>query len=129
VYLIFNAFFYRDIHNVSNKRPRSRKLKNGNRNPNVKRPHSFDINDIIENKSENNCSYNLFINPIRIAFGLITILLIMLCILSGLFYGVDLFVQSSCRLVHYDQSFLISFAAGKKKKKKKTKENVLLYSK
>jgi hypothetical protein len=125
MYLIFNGCFYRDVHNVSTKKHRSRKLKNSNRNPNSKRSDSFVINDIIEN----NCSYNLFINPIRIAFGLITILLIMLCILSGLFYGADLFVQSSCRLVHYDQSFLISFAAGKKKKKKKTKENVLLYSK
>jgi hypothetical protein len=87
--IMFNVSF-RHIHDPSPKKSRSRKL----------------------NKFEDHCSYRLFLNPIRIAFGFVTILLIILCILSGLLYGLDLFLQSSCRLVHYDQSFLISFATG-----------------
>ena len=41
-----------------------------------------------------------------------TILLIILYVLTGLLYGVDLFWQSSCDLVHYDQSFLVSLLTG-----------------
>jgi len=68
-----------------------------------------------KSRSTNNYSYHLYLNPIRIAFGFISLLLIVLCVLSGLFYGVDLFLQSSCHLVHYDQSFLVSFATGNEK--------------
>lgn len=105
---------FRDVDNPPRKKGRSRRMTSSNRKSNNKRCYIFPIRDLIVNKSER-CSYNLFLNPIRIGFGFITILLIMLCILTGFFYGIDLFIQSSCRLVHYDQPFLISFVTGKTK--------------
>ena len=106
--MIDRGLFCRDIHdNSSGRKYRSRKAKNAFRNRSNRSV----------NKWEDRYSYHLYLNPIRIAFGFVTILLMILCVLSGFFYGADLFVQSSCRLLHYDQSFLISFASGKKKKR------------
>ena len=72
----------------------------------------------------NDRSYRLYLNPIRIAFAFVAILLIMLCTLTGLLYGLDLFCQSSCRLIHNDHSFLVSFIAGNRYQKKNLKKSL-----
>ncbi|CAF5034584.1 unnamed protein product, partial [Rotaria sp. Silwood1] len=66
---------------------------------------------IHRNKSKNLHCHRLFLGPIRIAFGFLIVLLIILCVISGLLYGLDLLIQNSCRLLHYDQQFLISLVA------------------
>ena len=49
----------------------------------------------------------------RLAFVVMVILLIALLLLSGVYYAMDLVVQGTCRTVHDDQPFLISFLSGK----------------
>jgi hypothetical protein len=76
-------------------------------------------NHIILNQSPDRRSNSLFLCSMRISFGLIIVLLIILIIISGLLYVMDLLVQSSCRLVHSDQSRLVSFVSGRKIRLKK----------
>lgn len=71
-------------------------------------------------------SYRLYLNPIRIAFAFLTILLIILCILTGLLYGLDLISQSSCRLIHQDYSFIVSLITGDTLHEKTSDENIFI---
>ena len=48
----------------------------------------------------------------RIAFTLMIIMLILMAIVTGVYYTLDLAVHSACRTVHKDRSFLIPFVAG-----------------
>ncbi|CAF1173036.1 unnamed protein product [Rotaria sordida] len=102
---------YRCVHNISTKKRKSKKIRTYHINRNGERTFSYSTDDINKNKSKNTRSHRLFLGSIRIAFGFIIVLLIILCIISGLLYGLDLLIQSSCRLVHYDQQFLISLIA------------------
>lgn len=63
-------------------------------------------------KKKRKCSYKNYLTPIRITFGFLTILMIIVCIFNSLFYGLDFFLQNLCHLVHHDQSFFISFISG-----------------
>ena len=45
---------------------------------------------------------------IRLAFGIMFLLLIVLALATGAFYGLDLVVQGACRSGHEDQAFLVS---------------------
>ncbi|CAF3789747.1 unnamed protein product, partial [Rotaria sordida] len=99
------------VHNISTKKRKSKKIRTYHINRNGERTFSYSTDDINKNKSKNTRSHRLFLGSIRIAFGFIIVLLIILCIISGLLYGLDLLIQSSCRLVHYDQQFLISLIA------------------
>lgn len=80
-------------------------------NINTKRCYIFPIRYLINNKNEK-YSYNLFINPIRIGFAFLTILLLILCFLTVIFLGIDIFIQNSCKLIHFNQPFIISFVKG-----------------
>ncbi|CAF3876668.1 unnamed protein product [Rotaria sp. Silwood1] len=111
--LMFNnvVFFCRRVHNISTKKRRSRKIKTYHISRNGERTFSYSTDDIHRNKSKNLHCHRLFLGPIRIAFGFLIVLLIILCVISGLLYGLDLLIQNSCRLLHYDQQFLISLVA------------------
>jgi hypothetical protein len=41
------------------------------------------------------------------------IILIVIVLVSGVLYGVDLLAQGACRTAHDDQPFLVSFLIGK----------------
>ncbi|CAF5015726.1 unnamed protein product, partial [Rotaria sp. Silwood1] len=99
------------VHNISTKKRRSRKIKTYHISRNGERTFSYSTDDIHRNKSKNLHCHRLFLGPIRIAFGFLIVLLIILCVISGLLYGLDLLIQNSCRLLHYDQQFLISLVA------------------
>lgn len=49
----------------------------------------------------------------RIAFGVMIILLVVLVLLTGVYYTLDLAVQGTCRTVHDDQPYLINVVTGK----------------
>jgi hypothetical protein len=49
----------------------------------------------------------------RIGFGVMMIMLIVMILLTGVYYALDLALHGSCRAVHNDQPFLINFATGK----------------
>lgn len=49
----------------------------------------------------------------RIAFIVMIILLVILALLTGIYYTLDLALQSTCRTVHDDQPFLINLITGK----------------
>ena len=101
-----NRFCFRDDDRILRKKPKPRRIKKSNRNRNGDRSNSLPI---INDKSRN---AHLFLHSIRIAFGFMFILLIILSVISSFPYVVDLFLQSSCRLVHNDQPFLISLLTG-----------------
>jgi len=110
--ILFNInVYFRHIDSTSSSKHRS---TNSLRHRNGER--SLPINDLIRNKSKDHRFSYLFICSIRIGFGFLLVLLIVLCLISILLYGVDMLTQSSCRLVHYNQPFLISFLTGNKNK-------------
>ena len=49
----------------------------------------------------------------RIFFIPMLLILIIIVLISGILYGVNLFTQGTCRTVHENQPFLISFLTGK----------------
>jgi hypothetical protein len=49
----------------------------------------------------------------RIAFAIMIILFIVLLLLTGVCYALDLAVQGSCRTIHDDQPFLVNMLSGK----------------
>jgi hypothetical protein len=105
--------YFRHIDNAS---PSKHRSTNSLRHRNGERSNSFPINDLIRNKSKDHCSSYLFICSIRIGFGFLLVLLIVLCLITIILYGVDMLTQSCCRLVHHNQPFLISFITGNKNK-------------
>ncbi|CAF1444465.1 unnamed protein product [Adineta steineri] len=95
----------RSNHKTSSKKSKSRKEKNYHRNPNGERSSSL----INNNQSRTVHNHNLFLCLIRINFGLLVIFLIILSLITSLLYGIDMILQSSCQVIHYDQPFLISY--------------------
>jgi hypothetical protein len=63
--------------------------------------------------SASNGPSSLILCLMRIAFGIMIVMLIILVLLTGVYYALDLAVQGSCRTVHDDQPFLINFVTGK----------------
>lgn len=106
---------FSDVYNSSKEKCKSKKIRIYHRNLNGERSYSIQVNDTIQNQLKNSHSNRLFLSSIRIAFGFLTVLLIILCLINGLLYGLDLIIQSSCQLVHYNQPFLISLVSGKHK--------------
>ncbi len=49
----------------------------------------------------------------RIAFFFMMILFIVMVVVTGIYYVLDLTLQSSCRTVHDDQPYLINLISGK----------------
>jgi hypothetical protein len=49
----------------------------------------------------------------RIAFFVMIILLVILVLVSGVYYVLDLVVQGSCQSIHNDQPHLINIISGK----------------
>ncbi|CAF1141401.1 unnamed protein product [Rotaria magnacalcarata] len=99
---------FSNTRNVSRKKHKSRKIRTYHISANGERTFSYAVNVTNRNKSKNARSYRLFLGSIRISFGFLIVLLIILCIISGLLYGLDLLIENSCRLVHHDQQYLIS---------------------
>ncbi|CAF0819858.1 unnamed protein product [Adineta steineri] len=95
----------RSNHKTSSKKSKSRKEKNYHRNRNGERSSSL----INNNQSRTVHNHNLFLCLIRINFGLLVIFLIILSLITSLLYGIDMILQSSCQVIHYDQPFLISY--------------------
>ncbi|CAF1355829.1 unnamed protein product [Adineta steineri] len=87
------------------KKSKSRKEKNYHRNRNGERSSSL----INNNQSRTVHNHNLSLCLIRINFGLLVIFLIILSLITSLLYGIDMILQSSCQVIHYDQPFLISY--------------------
>jgi hypothetical protein len=100
-----NNICFRHGDRISTKKHRSKRTNNSHGNVN----NSSSNNHLIETKSKSDHS---FLCSIRIAFGFVLILMIMVCLISSLIYVLDLFIQNSCRLVHYDQPLLISLITG-----------------
>jgi hypothetical protein len=48
----------------------------------------------------------------RIIFIPMAIMLVVIVLLTGVLYAVDLFAQGACRTVHDDQAFLVPFLIG-----------------
>ncbi len=63
--------------------------------------------------NSNNGSSGVVLCLMRIAFIVMIILLVVLAILTGIYYTLDLALQSTCRTVHDDQPFLINLITGK----------------
>ncbi|CAF4183755.1 unnamed protein product, partial [Rotaria sordida] len=94
---------------VSNQN-QSDEIENNMRSINNKYSNSLsDIDQIENNKFEDHDTSRLFLFSIRIVFIFILILVIFLLLITGFLYGLDLLLHGSCRLVHYNQPFLISF--------------------
>jgi hypothetical protein len=67
-----------------------------------------------ESKSETSgSSSGVWFCLMRMGFGVMIIMLIIMVLLTGVYYGLDLAVQGACRTVHDDQPFLVSFLTGK----------------
>ncbi|CAF1025640.1 unnamed protein product [Rotaria magnacalcarata] len=71
--------------------------------------NSLSNNNLMEkNKTDDHHSFGLFLFSIRFCFALINMLIIVLTLITGFLYGVDLLLNMSCELVHHNQTLLIS---------------------
>lgn len=109
---MYKCIIFSNPFKVSKKKHKTRKIYTYHRNLNGERSYSYGNDDIIPSKSKINRSHHLFIGSMRIAFGFLIILIIILCLISGIFYGLDLIIQNSCKLAHNNQSFVISSITG-----------------
>jgi len=63
--------------------------------------------------NSNNGPSGVVLCLMRIAFVVMIIILVVMVLLTGVYYALDLAVQGTCRTVHDDQPFLINFITGK----------------
>ncbi|CAF3346636.1 unnamed protein product [Rotaria socialis] len=71
--------------------------------------NSSSNNNLMEkNKTDDHHSVGLFLFSIRLCFALINMLIIILSLITGFLYGLDLLLNMSCELVHHNQTLLIS---------------------
>ncbi|CAF1126923.1 unnamed protein product [Didymodactylos carnosus] len=70
---------------------------------------STDQEESVSNVQSSHCSPRVVLCWMRIVFTLMMIMLIVLVLLTGALYGLDLVAQGTCRTVHDDQPFLVSF--------------------
>ena len=63
-------------------------------------------------RSSRQVSSGVWLCLMRIAFVVISIVLIILVVLTGVYYTADLSLQAGCRMVHDDQPLLVSFILG-----------------
>lgn len=85
------------------------------RKRNVKRSYSLTINEFVRGKSSKISSSYCVICSMRISFTILLIASIILLLISSIFFALDMFLQSSCHLIHHKQHFLISYLTGKTK--------------
>ncbi|CAF1145562.1 unnamed protein product [Adineta steineri] len=108
IFILLHIFSY-----WKNKRNIQYKNINSVYSPHIQNVNAIDTNGMF-NKSlssiNNSLYYYLFLQLIRIIFAFITIIIIILSLITGFLYGLDSFFQGSCRIIHYNQSFLISYA-------------------
>ncbi len=64
-------------------------------------------------RQQNKPGNNVVLCFMRIAFVVMIILLVIMALLTGIYYALDLAMQSTCRTVHDDQPFLINLMSGK----------------
>ncbi|CAF3544668.1 unnamed protein product [Rotaria socialis] len=71
--------------------------------------NSSSNNNLMEkNKTDDHHSVGIFLFSIRLCFALINMLIIILSLITGFLYGLDLLLNMSCELVHHNQTLLIS---------------------
>jgi hypothetical protein len=73
---------------------------------------SVEKGELVSNVQLSRCPPSVVLCWMRIVFTPMLIMLIVIVLLTGALYGVDLVVQGACRTVHDDQPFLVSFLTG-----------------